>query len=76
MNHVLARQACNVGTRPADIAPFDHGNALPLSGQGPGYVLAGFPTAQNYKIVFFQVRHNYLQEMNFKKEPSVGKINT
>jgi hypothetical protein len=72
MNNVLAREASDIGTRTANIAPFDNCNVLALCSYGPGNVLTGFPTPQHNKVVFFQVGHEGLQEMNFEKQASMG----
>ena len=64
VDDVLARQAGDVGARPADIPPLDDRRALPLRGQRPGQELAGRPAAQDDHVVFLGLRHVFLLRVN------------
>src|SRR5216684_4162827 len=55
VDHVLARQACDIRARTAEPFPLDHRCAMTLIGHSPGSPLAGFSAPENENFVFFYV---------------------
>ena len=56
MNHVLARQAGNIRTRPTDILPLNHRDSLSPAGKGPCRELCSYAGADDHQIVFLRRR--------------------
>src|SRR6266851_4668890 len=57
VDHVLARQACDIRARTAEPFPLDHRGAMTLIGNRPGCPFTGFSAPENENFVFFYVRH-------------------
>ena len=57
VDHVLARQARDVGAGAAQVLALDGSRALPRRGQMPGYPLSRFASAKHQHVVLLHVRH-------------------
>src|SRR5262249_48318552 len=61
VDHVLARQARNVGARPADQSALNDDGPAALPSELPGHVLSWLRSAENEVLDLVTVRHDVLQ---------------